>query len=163
MNGKVSPKINNKVKGVGQECPTHMGNTNTKSNGNTKVRSVGQQCPTPPLVASTSTARSAPRSTPRSKASDRSVRPTWATPTSRATATPRLERRTGVSDPHGLFTSLLFARSKAICSLLVFLPILFGLDSAECIPVFGRSFPVSAGRGRRILPARPGRGRSGAC
>ena len=38
MNGKVSPKINNKVKGVGQECPTHMGNTNIKSNGNTKVR-----------------------------------------------------------------------------------------------------------------------------
>jgi hypothetical protein len=42
----IEVKINRKVKGVGQECPTHTGNSNANVNDDPNVKSVGQECPT---------------------------------------------------------------------------------------------------------------------
>ncbi len=46
----LNPNINSKVKGVGQECPTHTSkpdiNSRSHPNINGKIKGVGQECPT---------------------------------------------------------------------------------------------------------------------
>jgi hypothetical protein len=45
-NSNGNTKINNKVKSVGQECPTHTCYVNPNSKINPNVKGVGQECPT---------------------------------------------------------------------------------------------------------------------
>jgi hypothetical protein len=123
---------NSKVRGVGQECPTHTGNINPngKGNINRNVKGVGQKCPT-------HTCKFNPNG--KGKINHKVKGVGQECPTHTCNINPNGRRKinrnvkgVGQECPThtGCFTSLLFARSRATCSLLVFLLVLFGLDSA---------------------------------
>ena len=96
INSDGNPKIDPKVKGVGQECPTHTGkpNRNGKGNINPKIKGVGQECPTHTCKPNIN---------------------------GKSNSNPNVKGVGQECLSHtGCLTSLLFARPRATCSLLAF-------------------------------------------
>src|ERR1017187_1782799 len=125
-----------------QKCPTHTSNTNTNINieSNPNPKGVGQECPT-----HTCNCKINGKGNPKVKSVGQECWPTQATP------------RSAARSHTSYLTSLLIALPRATPSLLVFSPMPCERDFGGGIPACRRSFPASAGRGRRILPARLGR------
>ncbi len=153
----ISSNVNSKVKGDGQECPTHTcnPNINSKVNSNLKVKGVGQECPTHTYSCNVN-GKDRVNTKIKGVGQECPIHTSNPNFNSKINCNPKVKGDGQECPSHtGCLTYLPFARPIATCSLPASSPVLAALDFDAGTPVFLRSFLASVRRGRKILLARP--------